>query len=116
MSSYCTRRAHARKHSIDFAGINAAALAALPALLQRLLPGGRIEGHEYTALNPRRVDRHIGSFRINTLTGRWADFAVDGARGGDPVSLLAYLDGSSQSEAARKLVAMLGISVGGRHD
>jgi hypothetical protein len=116
MSSYCTRRAHARKHSIDFLYINAEALAALPALLARWLPGGRFEGREYVALNPRRVDRHIGSFRINTLTGRWADFALADARGGDPVSLVGYLENCSQSEAARWLAATIGISVGGRHD
>ena len=37
----------------------------LSAILQRILPGGRRVGGEYVALNPRRVDRHLGSFRAN---------------------------------------------------
>ena len=98
---------------IDFKYINCVALNALPSLLDRLLPGGRIEGHEYVALNPKRADRHLGSFRVNVNTGRWADFAVANARGGDVVSLVAYLDGIRQIEAAQELAAMLGI--GARH-
>ena len=81
----------------------------LPSLLARWLPGGRIEGTEYVVLNPRRADDHLGSFRINTRTGRWADFAVADARGGDVVSLAAYLGGTGQREAAERLTAMLGI-------
>ena len=65
-------------------------MAVLPALLRRWLPDGRIEGNEYVARNPRRSDRRLGSFKINLRTGRWADFAFD-ARGGDPISLAAYL-------------------------
>lgn len=93
---------------IDFARINDAALAALPALLARWLPDGRREGHEYVARNPCRADRRPGSFRINLNTGRWGDFATD-ARGGDVVSLAAYLASIRQSEAARNLADMLGI-------
>jgi hypothetical protein len=89
--------------------INRAALAVLPALLRRWLPDGRMESHEYIALNPRRLDRTFGSFSINLRTGRWADFAIDGARGGDPISLAAYLGGIGQMEAAVHLAAMLGI-------
>jgi hypothetical protein len=94
---------------IDFARVNCAALGVLPVLLARWLPGGRTEGPEYVVLNPRRVDRRSGSFRINMRTGRWADFAVDGARGGDPISLAAYLRGIGQVEAAARLAGMLGI-------
>jgi hypothetical protein len=91
--------------------VNHAALCVLPRLLQRWLPGGRIEGPEYVALNPCRADRRPGSFRINTRTGRWADFAVADARGGDVVSLAAYLAGISQIEAAERLAEMFGIEV-----
>jgi hypothetical protein len=98
----------------DFQAVNRAAMTVLPRLLRRWLPNGRIEGHEYVARNPRRSDRHSGSFKINLRTGRWADFACD-ARGGDPVSLSAYLSGSSQTEAARRLSTMLGMSLGGDH-
>ena len=94
---------------IDFGRVNRAALATLPTLLARWLPGGRTEGAEYVVLNPLRVDRRPGSFRVNTRTGRWADFALEGARGGDVVSLAAYLGGIGQVEAAERLAEMLGI-------
>ena len=45
-------------------------------------------------------------------TGKWADFAI-GARGGDPVSLVAYLENVPQPKAARLLGRMLSIDVGG---
>lgn len=92
---------------INFAQVNEAALAALPALLSRWLPDGRVVGHEYEARNPRRADKRPGSFRINVRTGRWCDFAT-GDRGGDVVSLVAYLFGLSQGDAARQLRDMLG--------
>ena len=98
-----------RRRAIALALVNAAALAVLPTLLRRWLPGGRMEGHEYVALNPRRDDRHLGSFRVNMQTGRWADFALDDARGGDPISLAAYLADLSQVEAAQEISQMLGL-------
>ena len=94
--------------SIDFTGINRAALANLPSLLNRWLPDGRVVGHEYEARNPTRSDRRPGSFRVNVTTGKWADFAT-GDKGGDVVSLAAYLSGTGQAEAARALADMLGV-------
>lgn len=91
---------------LDFAAINVAALRDLPALLMRWLPDGRLNGHEYEARNPRRLDRHPGSFRVNMRTGRWSDFAI-GVVGGDPISLAAYLFSLPQSEAGRRLADML---------
>jgi hypothetical protein len=96
-----------RPNRTDFDAINRATLAACPAVLSRLLPGGRIVGREYVVRNPRRADTHAGSFKINVVTGRWADFAT-GDKGGDPVSLVAFIDSVSQSEAARRLAQMLG--------
>jgi hypothetical protein len=100
-----------RHRSIDFDRINAEALASLEAVCRRLLPNGRRSGREYVALNPRRVDRHLGSFRINLANGRWADFALAdrSARGGDPISLVAYVLNIRQFEAARGLMRMLGM-------
>ena len=112
------RREHARTlaHSgarrnapVDFGAINAAALACLSTLVERWLPDGKRVGREWLALNPRRVDRRPGSFKVNLVTVKWADFALDDARGGDPVSLAAYLRGCSQLEAARSLARMLGV-------
>ncbi len=104
-----TTRRRARPRPVDFCLVNRVALVALLGLLERWLPGGRTEGAEYVALNPRRSDQHLGSFRVNLRTGRWADFAVTGVRGGDPVSLAAYLAGIGQLEAAERLAEMLGI-------
>jgi hypothetical protein len=100
-----------RHRSIDFDRINAEALISLEAVCRRLLPDGRRAGREYVALNPRRCDRHLGSFRINLANGRWADFALadKSARGGDPISLVAYVRNIKQSEAARVLIRMLGM-------
>jgi hypothetical protein len=102
--------------SIDFETINRAALSALPAVLARIVPGGQVLGREYTALNPTRADRRPGSFKVNLRTGRWADFATND-KGGDPVSLCAYVEGVSQAEAARRLARMLGLDTreGRRH-
>lgn len=93
---------------IDFARINSAALPALPQILARWLPDGRRHGAEWVAKNPTRVDRRAGSFRINIQTGRWADFAT-GDKGGDVISLAAYLHGLSQCEAARLIGQMLNL-------
>lgn len=73
------------------------------------MPDGRLWGREWVALNPTRADRRPGSFRINVDTGRWADFATND-RGGDPVSLFAYLNNLSQSLAARELKEQLGVA------
>jgi hypothetical protein len=109
------RRPTARGGPIDFRAINTQALINFLAVLQRLLPFSRPQGHEYVALNPKRADRRLGSFKINLATGRWADFA-SGDRGGDPISLVAFLFDVSQVEAARRLARMLGIDCGRGRD
>jgi hypothetical protein len=96
------------KDGLDFAAINQAALAAFPAVLNKLLPKGKTVGREIVALNPRRADRNLGSFKVNRFNGRWCDFAT-GDRGGDPISLVAFLADVSQGEAARLLARMLGL-------
>lgn len=98
---------------IDFDKINRAALAALPAVLSRVLPSGKAVHKEWVALNPRRADRHLGSFKVNRFNCKWCDFAT-GDKGGDPVSLCAYVEGVSQAEAARRLARMLGVNLGER--
>ncbi len=100
--------------SIDFSAINRIARRSLPVILEQWLPHGRREGLEYIALNPTRNDRHLGSFRINLRTGRWADFATQD-RGGDVISLGAYLFGLRQIEAAEKLADMLSIGIEARY-
>jgi hypothetical protein len=60
------------------------------------------------ALNPTRSDRHAGSFSVNLSNGKWSDFAT-GDKGGDPISLAAYIFGVGQAEAARVLADALGV-------
>lgn len=60
--------------AIDFATVNAAALAALPAVLARVLPRGKRVGKEIVALNPRRPDRHLGSYRVNRYKRTLGEF------------------------------------------
>lgn len=96
---------------IDFSAINAAALSALPAILNRFAPGGATVGAEWSGRNPRRADRRPGSFKVNLRTGLWSDFAT-GDGGNDPVSLVAYLTGLPMGETAKRLADMLGV----RHD
>lgn len=95
---------------LDFNAVNRAVLPQLLSLLLEWLPAGQCRGNEYVVKNPRRLDRHPGSFKINVVSGAWADFAVEGARGGDPVSLYAYLNDISQSKAALRLARLLEIT------
>jgi hypothetical protein len=82
---------------IDFGKINHAVLAAFPAVLARVLPSGKQDHREWVALNPRRVDRSLGSFKVNRFNGKWCDFAT-GDKGGDPISLVAYVEGITLGE------------------
>jgi hypothetical protein len=93
---------------IAFDSINARALASAESILARWLPNGRREGAEWVALNPKRGDRHQGSFKVNLRSGRWGDFAA-GAAGGDFISLAAYLFDIGQGEAAHRVAEMLGV-------
>jgi len=96
---------------IDFNGIAAAALVNSRFVAEWLLPGGRVVGNEYQALNPRRQDRNIGSFSVNLTTGRWSDFAMIGVAGRDLIGLASYIWCCGQGEAAKKIAEHLGISV-----
>jgi hypothetical protein len=100
--------ARPRKGAIDFSAINQAALGYLPSLVRQWCPDGKRCGREYVALNPTRPDMRPGSFSINLETGRWADFST-GDRGGDVISLAAYIFRCRQVEAARVLATTIGL-------
>lgn len=93
----------------DFPEIAAVALSAAHSVLTHWLPGGERKGQEYTARNPTRCDNRAGSFSVNMHTGKWSDFAT-GDRGGDLIGLVAYLEGTSQGEAAKRLASFLGMA------
>lgn len=61
-------------------------------IVHRLGLEGRVEHHEFVALNPTRADSHLGSFRIcltGAKAGIWKDFASHDAKG-DALDLVAY--------------------------
>lgn len=93
---------------IDFSRVSDAALRNADAVVRGLLPEGHLEGWEWVARNPRRVDRRLGSFKVNLSTGEWGDFSI-GKFGGDLVSLAAYVCDLSQREAALRLADSLGV-------
>ena len=94
-----------------FHRVSEAALIRFDAVMAWLgLEGGKHSGPEYLPLNPRRGDHSPGSFSINKATGKWSDFADD-AKGGDLVSLVAYLQGLKQLPAADALADYLGLPV-----
>lgn len=93
---------------IDFPRIASAALDRAAEIVPRWVPVGRREGREWVGLNPRRGDKHLGSFKVNLSNGRWLD-AADGASGGDLISLSAYLHNEDQRTAAIGIATMLGV-------
>lgn len=87
------------------------AFSAIETLLSRWLPDGKRESNRWSARNPRRDDRHAGSFFVFLDKGNFEEFA-DGARqsGGDLVDLKKYLNGySTAMEAAEAIAAELGL-------
>lgn len=96
-----------------FAEVKAAALRAIAQVLARWLPGGKTTdgGTEYTATNPRRADKHGGSFKVSLSKGTWCDFAT-GDKGGDLIDLVRYLDGGTDVEACNKLADFLNVTAG----
>jgi hypothetical protein len=93
---------------IDFERVKVAALANIDGIVLGLLPDGRREGAEWVARNPLREDRRPGSFKVNLQSGKWGDFAT-GDRGGDLVSLAAFVARVDQRTAAIELAKALGI-------
>ena len=94
-----------------FAQVKAAALRNIDRVLTQWLPNGkRVDGgKEYTAPNPTRTDKRVGSLKINLSKGTWADFAT-GDKGGDLIDLVRYLDGCTDVEACNKLADLLRLS------
>ena len=91
----------------DFKTIADLAKSSSLMVVSYLCPYGKREGHEWVALNPTRSDTKPGSFKINLKTGKWADFST-GDRGGDLISLWAYIKGIGQYEAMKELKTVLG--------
>jgi hypothetical protein len=75
--------------------------------LHELLPGGRMVGAEYCCSS---IDGGDGnSFKVNTKTGKWSEFAGDDMKGGDLISLYATKKRLSQTQAAKQLCRDLNV-------
>ena len=98
-----------RGQRIAFDRIASAACSSADAIVTRWLPNGRREGREWVARNPKRADSRPGSFKGNLNSGRWGDFAT-GDKGGDLISLAAFLFDRKQDEAAKGVAEMLGVN------
>jgi predicted P-loop ATPase len=90
---------------IDFKYLARAVLSRANEFLPAWLPGGVIEGREYVCANIRGGEGK--SFKVNTTSGKWADFAA-GQKGGDLISLYAEINNLSQLEAAKILSKEVG--------
>lgn len=94
----------------DFKTIAARALDRIEAVCARWLPNGKRAGHEWeTGDRHGAAGKSLKVHLTGSKSGQWADFAA-GDKGGDLVSLVAYVDGIPQGEAARKLAEFLGIA------
>lgn len=85
------------------------ALAKFDEVMNQLgLSGGKRSGAEYLPINPTRSDQRPGSFAINRKTGAWMDGAT-GDKGGDLISVAAYIWNCKNQDAADRLADFLGI-------
>lgn len=98
----------ASSKTIDFKSLNTAALTHCPDLLEKLLPEGKLQGHEFTCGN--LAGESGKSCCININTGKWSDFAT-GETGGDLISLVAAIENINQYDAAKFLAEMIGYSL-----
>lgn len=95
----------------DIQAIAAHALAHIETVCARWLPDGKKTGHEWEI-----GDRHGTpgkSLKVHlsgAKAGMWADFSTSD-KGGDLVSLVAFIDGVSQGDAGRRLAEFLALPV-----
>lgn len=106
---------HSTTLRYDFDRIDVALLPRAETLLNEWLPDGKLSGHEYTARNPTRADNRPGSFKINTATGIWEDFAT-GDNGPGLMSLFAYINRMDKPDAAAELAQRYGLQAASASD
>jgi hypothetical protein len=105
MLSMFSKEAAMIKKKVDFDVINARAIPYAEEIFDEIGLDGEMQGKEYVCLNPNRdEDSELGSFKINTETFAWADFAVSEAKGIGLVSFVAYVKGYSLRESAIELI------------
>lgn len=90
--------------SPPFEQIAAFALACFDDVVEVLGLEGEYRGKEFVAYNPKRNDTRLGSFQINSESGKFGDFAVDDCKGGNLIALAAYCWGCGNADAAKRLL------------
>lgn len=94
--------------------VAAAALASFDTVMEYCgMVGGKDQGREYLALNPKRSDSKLGSLSTNRDSGAGGDFAT-GETWGELVALTAWRFDCAQLEAAERLAVVLGIAIPAR--
>jgi putative DNA primase/helicase len=98
----------------DIKRIAEAAKASGLSILERWLPGGKVDSSgEYNVLNPFRADTNLGNLKIKVATGIGKDFG-DGPGFKDYVAVVAFaMQIDNQSEAAEALAEFLRIPTTG---
>jgi putative DNA primase/helicase len=91
---------------IDFAGLAAALLQRAETLVPQWLRDGKRRGHEWVCGDLSGAEGD--SLSVNLVTGLWCDFQ-SGDKGGDLISLFAAIEGKNNGQAARELMAELGM-------
>lgn len=92
---------------LDFALIKAVSINNLETILNRWMPGGRLHGSEYICGSKQGGPGE--SCSTNMHTGVGSDFA-SGEKWGDPIDLIAQIEGCSQGAAAQTLSDFLSVS------
>ncbi len=87
--------------------LDALLLPYAPQLIQQWCGETQISGNEITMRNPLRHDKSLGSFKFNTQTGAWGDFAVPGCAGHGLAMLYAALTGVPLTQAIAALQALV---------
>jgi hypothetical protein len=75
-------------------------------LLAEWCEGIEVIGSEILMRNPLRADKTVGSFKFNTQTGAWADFADDAFKGYGLTALYCKLNGVPPYKAITVLKAL----------
>lgn len=83
----------------------------LERLLREFAPGGEVKGQEYVALNPLRVDHHMGSFHFNIAKGVGHDFATGWS--GDLIKLVSERQKITSVKAAQLIAEKINSEKGG---
>jgi len=66
-----------------------------------------VSGHEITMRNPQRADQSWGSFKFNTQTGAWSDFAIPDFKGYGLTLLYANIKDQTIGKAVAAMQALI---------